>query len=66
MTDIIACSICLSVRRGSRWLAAEHVIRSIKSYDDDLPRLRGAALCDECAEEISRRRAEAVEEAMAA
>jgi hypothetical protein len=66
MTDLIACSICLNVRRGSRWLAAEHVIRSSKSYDDDLPRLRGRAVCDECAEEISRRRAEVVEEALAA
>ena len=66
MADLIACSICLSVRRGSRWLAAEHVIRSIKSYNDDLPRLRGAAVCHECAESISRRRAEVMEEALAA
>jgi hypothetical protein len=58
MTDLIACSICLRVRRGSEWLDAEHVIRDIKSYDGELPRLQGAAVCDDCAEAISRRRAD--------
>jgi hypothetical protein len=45
MIDLIACSICLRVRRSSEWLDAEHVIRDIKSYDDELPRLHGA-VCD--------------------
>ena len=36
---------------------AEHVIRDLKSYDDELPRLHGA-VCDDCAEAISRRRAD--------
>jgi hypothetical protein len=57
MIDLIACSICLRVRRGSEWLDAEHVIRDIKSYDGELPRLHGA-VCDDCAEAISRRRAD--------
>ena len=57
MTDPIACSICLRVRRGSEWLDAEHVIRDLKSYDGELPRLQGA-VCDDCAEAISRRRAD--------
>jgi hypothetical protein len=56
MIDLIACSICLRVRRSSEWFDAEHVIRDIKSYDDELPRLHGA-VCDDCAEAISRRRA---------
>jgi hypothetical protein len=64
MIDLIACSICLRVRRGSEWLDAEHIIRDIKSYDDELPRLRGA-VCDGCAEAISRRRAD-WEDALAA
>jgi hypothetical protein len=64
MIDLIACSICLRVRRGSQWLDAEHVIRDIKSYDDELPRL-ASAVCDDCAGAISRRRAD-VEEAVAA
>jgi hypothetical protein len=55
MTDLIVCSICLRVRRGSEWLDAEDVIRDIKSYDDQLPRLHGA-VCSDCAETIARRR----------
>jgi hypothetical protein len=57
MIDLIACSICLRVRSSSVWLNAEHVIRDLKSYDDELPRLHGA-VCDDCAEAISRRRAD--------
>ena len=57
MIDLIACSICLRVRRGSEWLDAEHVVRDIKSYDHDLPQLH-SAVCDDCAEAISRRRAD--------
>jgi hypothetical protein len=64
MIDLIACSICLRVRRSSEWLDAEDVIRDIKSYDDELPRLHGA-VCDDCAEAISRRRVDG-EDAMAA
>ena len=64
MIDLIVCSICLRARRGSEWLDAEHVIRDIKSYDDELPRLHGA-VCDDCAEAISRRRVDG-EDALAA
>ena len=56
MIDLIVCSICLRVWRGSEWLDAEHVIKDISSYDDELPRLHGA-VCDDCDEAISRRRA---------
>jgi len=60
MIDLIACSICLRVRRGSEWLDAEDVIRDVKSYEHELPRLRGA-ICDSCAETISHRRADGVD-----
>ena len=56
MIDLIVCSICLRVRRGSEWLDAEYVVRDIKSYDHDLPQLH-SAFCDDCAEAIYRRRA---------
>jgi hypothetical protein len=56
MIDLIVCSICLRVRRGSEWLDAEHVVRDTKSYDHDLPRFH-RAVCDDCAEAIFRRRA---------
>jgi hypothetical protein len=64
MIDLIVCSICLRVRRGSEWLDAERVVREIRSYDGELPRLHGA-VCGTCTEAISRRRA-AVQEALAA
>jgi hypothetical protein len=58
MIDLIVCSICLRVRRGSEWIDAERVIRDIKSYDDELPLLHNA-VCDDCTEAISRRRVNA-------
>lgn len=57
MFDLIACSICLRVRRGSEWLDAEHVSRDVKSYDDELPPLHGT-ICNDCVEATSRRRAD--------
>jgi hypothetical protein len=57
MIDLIACSICLRVQRGSDWVDAEDVIREIRSYElDESPRLHGV-VCKDCAEAISRRRA---------
>jgi hypothetical protein len=56
MIDLIVCSICLRVRHGSEWLDAERVVRETSSYDRELPRFHGA-VCDACAEAISRRRA---------
>ena len=56
MIQLIACSICLCVWSGSEWLAPERVIRELNSYDGELPRLHGA-VCDDCDEAISLRRA---------
>jgi hypothetical protein len=64
MIDLIVCSICLRVRRGSEWYDAEHVINEIGSYDLVLPRLQGA-VCDQCTEAINSRRA-AEQDAVAA
>jgi hypothetical protein len=59
--DLIACSLCLRVRRGSEWIEAEHVIRELRSYElESPPRLR-PAVCELCAESILNRRAEAIE-----
>lgn len=60
-TDLIACSLCLSVLHGSEWIEAEQAIRAIRSYElHDLPRLQ-PAVCDSCAERIFSRRARAGE-----
>jgi hypothetical protein len=55
--DLIACSLCLRVLRGSEWMDAERVIREIRSYDLGAPPRLRAAVCDHCAESISIRRA---------
>ena len=57
-TDLITCSLCLRVLRGSEWMEAEAVIREIRSYElEALPRLQ-AGVCEACAESIFSRRAQ--------
>jgi hypothetical protein len=57
-TDLITCSLCLRVLRGSEWMEAERVIREIRSYElEAAPRLE-SAVCDVCAESIFSRRAQ--------
>jgi hypothetical protein len=54
--DLITCSLCMRVLRGSEWIEAERVIREIRSYElDELPRLH-SRVCDVCAESIFSRR----------
>ena len=54
--ELVTCSICLSVRRGSDWREAEQVIRELRTFElDAAPRLR-SAVCDACAESIFSRR----------
>ena len=56
--DLIACPLCLRVRRGSEWIEAEHVIQRPRSYElEALPKLH-SAVCDFCAEAIFSRRAQ--------
>jgi hypothetical protein len=52
------CSICLRVQRGKTWIDAARVISETRSYElADIPRLM-SAVCDDCVDEILRRRAE--------
>jgi hypothetical protein len=58
-TDLITCSLCMRVLRGSEWLEAERVISEMRTYElDELPRLH-SRVCDSCAESIFSRRAQA-------
>jgi hypothetical protein len=59
--DLIACSLCLRVLRGSEWKEAESVIREIRSYRYDAPPRLRSAVCDVCAESIFSRRAQVSE-----
>lgn len=57
-TDLIACSLCLRVLRGSEWVEAEHVIRQIRSYELEAPPRLHSGVCEFCAESIFSRRAQ--------
>jgi hypothetical protein len=62
-TELISCSLCLRVLRGSEWLEAERVIREMRSYElETSPRLHGG-VCEVCAESIFARRIAAEAEA---
>jgi hypothetical protein len=54
--DLITCSLCLRVLRGSEWIEAEHVISEIRSYELEAPPRLHAGVCDFCAESIFSRR----------
>jgi hypothetical protein len=54
--DLITCSLCLRVRRGSEWMEADWVIREIRSYDLATPPRLHTGVCDFCAESIYSRR----------
>jgi hypothetical protein len=57
--DMVICSLCLRVHRGSEWVAAERVIRETRSYESDtMPRFHGS-ICDDCADRILRQRSRA-------
>ena len=52
-----ACSICLRVLDGTTWVEAEHIIRTLRTYDLPHAVQLDAGLCDVCADELDRRRA---------
>jgi len=54
--ELVSCSLCLRVRRGSDWMEAERVIRETRSFDLAAPPRLQSAVCDECAESIFSRR----------
>ena len=54
--DLVTCSLCLRVRRGSEWREAEQVIRELRSYELEAPPRLHSAVCEVCAESIFSRR----------
>jgi NMD protein affecting ribosome stability and mRNA decay len=55
-TDLVTCSLCLRVHRGSEWIEAEHVIRETRSFELEVPPRLHSAVCEVCAESIFSRR----------
>ena len=64
--ELVACSLCLRVRRGSEWIEAERVISEIRSFELAAPPRLQSGVCDDCAEAIFARRARVAEEPIAA
>jgi hypothetical protein len=64
-TDLITCSLCLRVLRGSEWVEAESIIREIRSYEHEAPPRLRSGVCEHCAEVILGRRAQVAEAAAA-
>jgi hypothetical protein len=53
---LVTCSVCLHVHRDSQWVEAEQVILQTRSYELAAPPRLAAAVCDDCAATILRRR----------
>ena len=64
--ELVTCSLCLSVRRGSEWMEAERVISELRSFELASPPRLQSGVCDDCAEAIFARRARIAEEPVAA
>ena len=56
-TDLVTCSLCLRVRRGSDWVDPEDVIAELRSYELESPPRLWPGVCDDCADAIFDRRA---------
>jgi hypothetical protein len=54
--DLVTCSLCLRVHRGSEWMQAELVIRDTRSYELAAPPRLLPGVCEACAESIFDRR----------
>jgi hypothetical protein len=64
-TNLVTCSVCLRVRRGSAWIEPEDVITALRSYELESPPRLLPGICDDCADAIFDRRARS-EDAVAA
>jgi hypothetical protein len=64
-TDLVTCSLCLRVRRGSAWIEPEDVNTALRSYELESPPRLLPGVCDDCADAIFDRRAQ-LEETVAA
>jgi hypothetical protein len=46
-TDLVTCSLCLRVRRGSAWVEPEALITELRSYELDTPPRLLPGVCDD-------------------
>jgi hypothetical protein len=55
--ELPACSLCLSVLDGERWVVVEEAIADLRSFAAPAPPRLGPGVCDACADAIYRLRA---------
>ena len=59
---LVACSVCLRVRKDGRWIEVDEAIRQLRTFESEqVVRLAGA-LCDRCEAELRLRRQSGSEE----
>jgi hypothetical protein len=54
--SLTACSVCLGVLRGEGWIAAEELIRELRTFERSTPPRLLPGLCDDCSGAIAERR----------
>ena len=57
--SLVSCSLCLRVHRDSDWVDARDAIRRLRKFEVPTVVHLEPGLCDECADLIDRRRANA-------
>jgi hypothetical protein len=60
-TNLVTCSLCLRVRRGSAWIEPEDVITALRSFELESPPRLLPGICDDCADAIFDRRTQTEE-----
>ncbi len=54
--SVVACSLCLRVRRDAVWVEPEDAIRELRTWELPSPVLLEPGLCDRCSDLIQARR----------
>jgi hypothetical protein len=63
--NLVTCSLCLRVHRGSAWVEPESIITELRSYELDTAPTLLPGVCDACTDAILGRRVQP-EETLAA
>jgi hypothetical protein len=53
---LVACSVCLRVREGAAWIAADEAIRRLRTFEHQHVVRLDSALCDRCETDVRLRR----------
>lgn len=53
---LVACSLCLRVESGERWIGAREAVRRFRTFELDQPPRLAPGICDSCRGEIDARR----------